>query len=92
LTTAVIRKSVTHADAGELLAGALIDLTLEGTIRFPLDGRLDSSKYKYELRHPDDRPHLDGEGDAAAIAARRQRTFFDATALPLLTSSRGGAS
>jgi hypothetical protein len=77
LSTADIRASVTHPDAGELLAGALIDLAVRGLIRrFPADGRLDSSKYMYELRHPDDRPDLDAKGDAASIALEATRLFL----------------
>jgi hypothetical protein len=76
LTTSEIRASVTHPDAGELLTGALIDLAVRGVIRrYPADGRLDSSKYSYELRHPDDRPDLDTEGDEAAIALKATRLF-----------------
>jgi hypothetical protein len=77
LSTADIRASVTHPDAGELLTGALIDLAVRGVIRrYPEDGRLDSSKYLYELRHPDDRPDLDAEGDAASIALKATRLFL----------------
>ena len=77
LSAAEIRASVTHPDAGELLTGALIDLAVRGVIRrYPVDGRLDSSKYLYELRHPDDRPDLDAEGDAASLALRATRLFL----------------
>jgi hypothetical protein len=77
LSTADIRASVTHADTGELLTGALIDLAVRGVIRrYPVDGRLDSSNYLYELRHPDDRPDLDAEGDAAAIELKATRLFL----------------
>jgi hypothetical protein len=77
LSTAEIRSSVTHPDAGELLTGALVDLTVRGIVRrYPVDGRLDSSKYLYELRHPDDRPDLDAEGDAAAVARKATRVFL----------------
>lgn len=77
LSTADIRASVTHPDAGELLTGALIDLAVRGVIRrYPFDGRLDSSKYSYELRHPDDRPDLDAEGGAASIALKATRLFL----------------
>lgn len=77
LSTADIRASVTHPDAGELLTGALIDLAVRGVIRrYPGEGRLDSSKYLYELRHPDDRPDLDAEGDAASIALKATRLFL----------------
>jgi hypothetical protein len=52
-----IRASVSHPDAPELLIGALIGLAVRGVVRrYPVDGRLDSSKYLWELRHPDDRP------------------------------------
>lgn len=77
LSTAEIRASVTHPDAGELLTGALIDLAVRGVIRrYPFDGRLDSSKYLYELRHPDDRPALDAEGDDASIALKATHLFL----------------
>ncbi len=77
LSTADIRASVSHADAGELLTGALIDLAVRGVIRrYPVDGRLDSSKYVYELRHPDDRPDLNAEGDAASIGLKATRLFL----------------
>jgi hypothetical protein len=77
LSTGEIRASVTHPDAGELLTGALIDLAVRGVVRrYPVDGRLDSSKYLYELRHPDDRPDLDAEGDAASIALKATRLFL----------------
>ena len=72
-----IRKSITHPDAGGLLVGALVDLTIRGIVRrIPIDGRLDSSKYMYELRHPDDRPDLDAEGDAAAVLAKAAELFL----------------
>lgn len=71
LSTAAIRASIDHPDAGELLVGALIDLALRGVIRrYPADGRLDSPKYLYELRHPDDRPDLDSEGDDSSVAVK----------------------
>ena len=77
LSTADIRASVTHADAGELLTGALMTLAVRGVIRrYPVDGRLDSSKYLYELRHPDDQPDLEAEGDAASIALKATRLFL----------------
>lgn len=77
LSTADIRASVTHADADELLTGALIDLAVRGVIRrYPFDGRLDSSTYLYELRHPDDQPDLDAEGDAASIERKATRLFL----------------
>jgi len=77
LSSADIRKSMTHPDAGQLLVGALVDLAIRGVVRrFPVDGRLDSSKYKYELRHPDDRPDLDAEGDAAAVVAKAAELFL----------------
>ena len=53
LSSSDIRKSITHPDAGELLVGALGDLAVRGIVRrFAVDGRLDSAKYMYELRHP----------------------------------------
>jgi hypothetical protein len=77
LSTGGIRPLLTHPDAGELLAGALVHLATRGIVRrYPADGRLDSSKYQYELRHPDDRPDLDAEGDAAAVAASAARLFL----------------
>jgi hypothetical protein len=77
LPSSDIRKSISHPDAGELLIGALVDLTIRGVVRrFPVDGRLDSSKYLYELRHPDDRPDLDAEGDAAAVVAKAAELFL----------------
>jgi winged helix DNA-binding protein len=77
LSTADIRSIVTHPDAGELLTGALIDLAVRGIVRrYPVDGRLDSSKYLYELRHPDDRPNLDDEGDAASVTLKATRLFL----------------
>ena len=77
LSTADIRAAVSHRDAGELLTGALIDLAVRGVIRrYPGDGRLDSSKYLYELRHPDDRPDLDAEGDAASVSLKATRLFL----------------
>lgn len=77
LPTAEIRKGVAHPDAGELLASALIDLTVRGIVhRFPQDGRLDSSKYMYELRHPDDRPNLEAEGDEDSVVAKAAAHFL----------------
>lgn len=77
LPSSDIRKAITHPDAGELLVGALAGLAVRGVIRrFPADGRLDSSKYLYELRHHDDRPNLDAEGDAAAVVARAAAHFL----------------
>jgi hypothetical protein len=77
LSTADIRASVTHRDAGELLVAALNDLAVRGILRrYPADGRLDASKYMYELRHPDDRPDLDAEGDAAAVVLKATRLFL----------------
>ena len=77
LTASDIRQFVTHPDAGELLVGALSDLAVRGIVRrFPVDGRLDSSKYLYELRHPEDRPDLDAEGDAAAVVAKAAAFFL----------------
>ena len=77
LSTADIRAAVTHPEAGELLTGALLHLAVRGIVRrYPADGRLDSSKYLYELRHPDDRPDLDAEGDAATVALNATRLFL----------------
>jgi hypothetical protein len=77
LATADIRASLRHPDAEELLVTALINLSVRGIIqRFPVDGRLDSAKYMYELRHPDDRPDLDGEGDEAAVVAKAAQHFL----------------
>jgi hypothetical protein len=77
LSTAGIRAVVTHPEAGELLTGALIDLAVRGIVRrYPADGRLDSSKYLYELRHPDDRPDLDAEGDVTAVTLKATRLFL----------------
>jgi hypothetical protein len=76
LPTSGIRARVTHRDAGALV-GALVHLHVRGVIRrFAEDGRLDSSNYVYELRHPDDRPDLDAVGDAAAVAAAAARLFL----------------
>lgn len=77
LSTAEIRARVTHADAGELLTWALGDLAVRGIVRrYPADGRLDSPKYLYELRHVDDRPNLAAEGDAAVMAVKATRLFL----------------
>jgi hypothetical protein len=77
LPTAEIRKSIRNPDAEELLVTALINLALRGAIhRFPADGRLDSSKYVYELRHPDDRPDLDAEGDNDTVAVKATEHFL----------------
>jgi hypothetical protein len=71
LSSADIRKQVTHPDAGELLVGALVHLSIRGIVRrISLDGRLDSSSYVYELRHPDDRPALESAGDESRVIAR----------------------
>jgi winged helix DNA-binding protein len=77
LSTADIRAVVTHPEAGELLTGALIDLAVRGIVRrYPADGRLDSSEYLYELRHADDRPDLDAEGDATTVTLKATRLFL----------------
>jgi Winged helix DNA-binding domain len=77
LSTAAIHASINHPDAGELLVGALIDLAGRGVIRrCPADGRLGSPKYMYELRHPDDRPDLDSEGDDSSVALKATRVFL----------------
>jgi hypothetical protein len=73
-----LRSHITHPDAGELLVGALLHLALHGTVRrLPVDGRLDSGAYVYELLHPDDRPNLDAEGDAASVVAKATRRFLE---------------
>jgi hypothetical protein len=72
-----IRRAVTHPDAGALLVGALVGLTVRGVVRrYPVDGRLDAAKYVYELRHPDDRPDLDAEGDGASVLRKAVRLFL----------------
>jgi hypothetical protein len=77
LPSSDIRQFITHPDAGELLVGALVDLAVRGIVRrFPVDGRLDSTKYMYELRHPEDRPDLDAEGGAAAVVAKAAEHFL----------------
>jgi hypothetical protein len=77
LSSVEIRRSITHPDAAELLPGALAGLAVRGIVRrFPVDGRIDSPKYLYELRHPDDRPDLDSEGDAAAVVAKSAALFL----------------
>lgn len=77
LSSVVIRARVTHPDAGELMIGALVHLSLRGVIRrFPADGRIDSSKYLYELRHPDDRPAVDAQGDPAGVVRAGLRLFL----------------
>lgn len=77
LSSADLRKVLPRPDLGELLTGALIDLALRGIIRrFPAEGRIDSPKYLYEWLHPDDRPDLDAEGDAAAVARKATDRFL----------------
>jgi hypothetical protein len=77
LPTADLRAALRNPDTEELLVTALINLSVRGIIqRFAVDGRLDSAKYMYELRHPDDRPDLDGEGDDAAVAAKAVDHFL----------------
>jgi hypothetical protein len=77
LSTADIRQRVSHPGTGALLTAALLDLALRGVVRrFPVDGRLDSSKYLYELLHPDDRPDLDAEGDDGEVAAKLVERFL----------------
>jgi hypothetical protein len=77
LSTTDIRQRVRHTGTGALLTAALLDLALRGIVRrFPADGRLDSSRYLYELLHPDDRPDLDAEGDVAAVAAKLVERFL----------------
>jgi len=77
LSTADIRARVTHPAAAELLLGALTDLAIRGVIRrYPVNARLDASKYLYELRHPDDRPDLGAERDAASVMLNATRLFL----------------
>lgn len=77
LSTSEIRKVVNHRDAGALLTIALKDLMLRGLVRrFPSNGRVDSTDYQFELRHPDDRPNLAGEGDDAAVIAKGVEHFL----------------
>jgi hypothetical protein len=77
LSTTDIRQRVRHSGTAALLTAALLDLALRGVVRrFPADGRLDSSKYLYELLHPDDRPDLDAEGDGATVAAKLAERFL----------------
>jgi len=77
LATADIRAALRNPDAEELLVTALINLSVRGIIqRFPVDGRLDSAKYMYELRHPDDRPDLDGEGDEETVVTKGVESFL----------------
>jgi hypothetical protein len=77
LSSADLRKTVNHADAATLMPGALIDLCLRGIVRrFPAGARLDSPRYLYELLHPDDRPDMDAEGDAAAVAQKATERFL----------------
>jgi hypothetical protein len=77
LSTGDIRTAITHPDAAELLVGALSDLAIRGIVRrYPVDARLDASKYVYELRHPDDRPDLEAEGDAASVVQKATRLFL----------------
>jgi hypothetical protein len=77
LTSVQVRARVTHPDAPEYLTSALTVLTMRGHARrYPVDGKLDSHAYAYELRHPDDRPDLDAEGDAAAVNQRALRLLL----------------
>jgi hypothetical protein len=77
LSTTDIRQRVRPPGPDALVTVALLDLALRGVVRrFPADGRLDSSKYLYELLHPDDRPDLDAEGDVAAVAAKLVERFL----------------
>jgi hypothetical protein len=83
LPSADLRRVIGSAD-GTPLTGALLDLALRGIIRrFPAEARIDSPKYQYELLHPDDRPDVDGAGDAArveaAVAERFLRWYAPAT-------------
>lgn len=77
LTSVQVRSRVTHPDAPEYLTSALAALTMRGHARrYPVDGKLDSHAYAYELRHPEDRPDLDAEGDAATVNARAVRVLL----------------
>jgi hypothetical protein len=77
MSSADIRRSITHPESGSLLVVALMDLTLAGVIRrFPADGRLDSTKYLYEGWHQEDRPDLDAEGNPATVAANATKHFL----------------
>lgn len=77
LTVADIRATMTNPDAEQLLVTALINLAVRGIIhRFPADGRLDSMRYMYELRHPEDRPDLEGEGDDEAVFVKGAEHFL----------------
>lgn len=72
LTTLDLRSRITHPDTAELLIAALVGLSIRGIVRrYPIDGRLDSSRYVYELRDVDDRPDLEAEGDDDTV----RRTF-----------------
>jgi hypothetical protein len=76
LPSADLRKRVRPGDANVWI-GALIDLCLRGVIRrFPAGARLDSPKYLYELLHPDDRPNLEAEGDAALVEQKAVERFL----------------
>jgi hypothetical protein len=69
--------AASHPRSLDLFAAALAQLTLEGKVRrFPIAGRIDSPKYLYELMHPDDRPDLAAEGDAASVHARLASVFL----------------
>ena len=75
LSTSGIREVVTHRDASVLLRIALTDLMLRGVVRrFPSNGRIDSTDYQFELRHPDDRPVI--ESDAEAVTAKAVERFL----------------
>jgi hypothetical protein len=77
LTSVQVRSRVTHPDAPEYLTSALAVLTMRGHARrYPIEGRLDSQAYAYELRHPDDRPDLEAEGDAASVNQRALRLLL----------------
>jgi hypothetical protein len=77
LPSSEIRSRLTHRDAGLLMTGALSGLAVRGAIRrFPADGRLDSAKYLYELRHPDDRPNLEAEGTAGEVITKACALFL----------------
>lgn len=77
MPAAELRTALSGLDRTPLLAAALIALTLRGVIRrLPAAGRIDAAAYQYEWLHPEDRPDLDGEGDAAAIAVKIVERFL----------------
>lgn len=77
LSSTDLRRVVKRSELGTLLTGALLDLALRGIIRrFPAAARIDSPQYLYELMHPEDRPDLEAEGDAAAVALKVTERFL----------------